>query len=136
MQSIDLTIEKIKDQLAVLEKKKQEEIKQEEEKRKFPLQVIEEIIEQKKEKKLKDQLAVLEEKKQEEIKQEEEKRKFPLQVIEEIIEQKKEKISRNRYSKSIPLARFYDEEKIKMLEPILWALHDLSKRVDTLEKRI
>ncbi len=86
--------------------------------------------------KLKDQLAILEKKKQEEMKQEEEKRKFPLQVLEELIEQKKEKISRNRYSKSIPLAKFYDEEKVKMLEPILWSLHDLSKRIDVLEKRI
>ncbi len=85
---------------------------------------------------LKDQLAVLEKKKQEEMKQEEEKRKFPLQVIEEFIEQKKEKISRDRYSKSVPLAKFYDQEKVEMLEPILWALRNLSERLDALEKRI
>ena len=42
----------------------------------------------------------------------------PLATLGQIIEEKKEQISRNSYSKSIPLARLYDEEKVAMLEPI------------------
>ena len=49
----------------------------------------------------------------------------PLAALGQIIEAKKEQISRNRYSKSVPLARFYDEEKVAMMEPIFNMLKDI-----------
>ncbi len=84
---------------------------------------------------LNERLAVLEKKKQDEIRQNEEKRKFPLQTLEKIIEDKKQKILQNRYSKNIPLARFYDVEKIEMLEPIHALLQSLNERVAALENK-
>ena len=58
----------------------------------------------------------------------------PLATLGQIIEVKKEKISRNRYSKSIPLAQFYDEEKVAMLEPIFNMLKDIQQRLTVLEQ--
>jgi hypothetical protein len=41
----------------------------------------------------------------------------------------------NSYSKSLPLARFYDQEKVGYLEPILDALKNIQERLDALEKK-
>ena len=84
---------------------------------------------------LKQRLAFLEEQKRIQIEKEIEKKANPLKVLEIIIDEKKKKIANNRYSKSIPLARFYDEEKISMLEPIFNMLLDIQKRLDVLENK-
>ncbi len=62
-----------------------------------------------------------------------EKKTFPLKTLESIIEQKKGQILRNRYSKSHPLARYYDQEKVEFLEPIFTMLKDIQLRLDKLE---
>jgi hypothetical protein len=84
---------------------------------------------------LKQRLAFLEEQKRILIEKETEKKANPLKVLEVIIDEKKKKIANNRYSKSIPLARFYDEEKVSMLEPIFNMLLDIQKRLDVLENK-
>lgn len=58
----------------------------------------------------------------------------PLATLGQIIEEKKQKISRNSYSRSIPLARFYDEEKVVMLEPIFNMLKNIQQRLEVLEQ--
>ena len=68
---------------------------------------------------LKQRLAALEEQKRVEAEKEAEKKENPMKVLETIIEEKKKKIENNRYSKSIPLAQYYDQEKVAMLEPSL-----------------
>jgi tRNA U34 2-thiouridine synthase MnmA/TrmU len=64
-----------------------------------------------------------------------EKTAFPLKTLEDILVEKKKQIERNSYSKSIPLARFYDQEKVDFLEPILNALRDIQTRLEVLEKK-
>ena len=71
---------------------------------------------------LKQRLSALEEQKRIEAEKDAENRANPMKVLEMIIEDKKKQIENNRYSKSLPLARFYDQEKVGMLEPILNAL--------------
>ena len=80
---------------------------------------------------LKQRLAVLEEQKRIEA----EKKANPIKILEVIIEEKKKQIENNRYSKSLPLARFYDQEKVAMLEPIFNMLVDIQRRLDALEKK-
>ena len=58
----------------------------------------------------------------------------PLKILETIIDEKKKQIERNSYSKSVPLARFYDQEKVTFLEPILDALKNIQQRLEALEK--
>jgi len=76
-------------------------------------------------------LAALEEQKRIEA----EKKAFPMKTLEGIIDEKRRQIERNSYSKSIPLARFYDQEKLAFLEPILNALKDIQERLDLLEDK-
>jgi polyphosphate kinase len=63
-------------------------------------------------------LAALEEQKRIELETASEKKAFPLKTLEGILDEKRKKIERNSYSKSVPLARFYDQEKLAFLEPI------------------
>ena len=84
---------------------------------------------------LKQRLAFLEEQKRIQIEKEAEKKANPMKVLEVIIDEKKKQIANNRYSKSIPLARFYDQEKLSMLEPIFHMLQDIQKRLDVLENK-
>jgi len=58
----------------------------------------------------------------------------PLATLGQIIEEKKQKINKNSYSKSIPLARFYDTEKVEMMEPIYNMLKDIQQRLTILEQ--
>ena len=81
--------------------------------------------------KLRERLAYLEEQKA----KEEEKKAAPLKLLEGIIDHKKECIKLNRYSKSLPLARFYDQEKVSFLEPIFNMLKNIQERLESLEKR-
>ena len=84
---------------------------------------------------LKQRLAALEEQKRIEAEKDAEKKANPMKVLETIIEEKKKKIENNRYSKSIPLAQYYDKEKVAMLEPILNVLQDIQKRLTALENK-
>ena len=84
---------------------------------------------------LKARLAALEDQKRIEAEKDAENRANPMKVLETIIDEKKKQIENNRYSKSLPLARFYDQEKVAMLEPILNALQDIQKRLMALENK-
>ena len=84
---------------------------------------------------LKQRIAALEEQKRIEAEKEAEKKANPMRVLEVIIEEKKKQIENNRYSKSLPLAKFYDQEKLAMLEPIFNMLVDIQRRLDALEQK-
>jgi hypothetical protein len=74
---------------------------------------------------LRQKLASLEEIKKIEEQKEIEKLKNPLKTLESIIDEKRNQIERNSYSKSIPLARFYDQEKLATLEHIINMLKNI-----------
>jgi len=59
----------------------------------------------------------------------------PLKILETIIDEKKKQIEANRYSKSIPLAQFYDREKLTMLQPTFDMLKNIQQRLETLENK-
>lgn len=80
-------------------------------------------------------LAALEEQKRVETEKELEKKTFPLKTLEVIIEEKREQIERNSYSRTLPLARFYDQEKLAFLEPIFNMLKDIQYRLEVLERK-
>jgi hypothetical protein len=80
-------------------------------------------------------IATLEEQKQKDMEIASDKKSYPLKTLECIINEKRGQIERNRYSKSLPLARFYDQEKVGYLEPILDALKNINDRLDVLEKK-
>jgi len=84
---------------------------------------------------LKQRLSALEEQKRIEAEKEAEKKANPMKVLENIIDEKKKQIERNSYSRSLPLAQYYDQEKVAMLEPILNALQDIQKRLTALENK-
>ena len=81
-------------------------------------------------------LATLEEQKRIDSETLSEKKAFPLKTLEGIIDEKKKQIERNSYSKSLPLARYYDQEKVAFLEPILNILKNIQERLDALEKNL
>jgi hypothetical protein len=80
-------------------------------------------------------IAALEEQKRIETEIASAKKEFPMKALEELIDEKRKQIERNSYSKSIPLARFYDQEKVAFLQPILDALKNINERLDALEKK-
>ena len=84
---------------------------------------------------LRARLAALEEQKRIEAETLAEKKAFPLKTLEGIIDEKKGRIERNSYGKSVPLARYYDQEKVAFLEPIYNMLKDIQTRLDVLEKK-
>ena len=63
-----------------------------------------------------------------------ERTEFPLKVLEEMINKKRKQIERNGYSKSAPLARFHDQEKVAFLEPIFTMLKNIQERLEVLER--
>jgi hypothetical protein len=58
-----------------------------------------------------------------------------LKDLEGIIDGFRKRLERNNYSKNIPLARFYEEEKVGFLEPIFNMFKDIQERLEVLEKR-
>lgn len=54
--------------------------------------------------------------------------------LELIIQAKKAQIERNSYSKSIPLAQFYDREKLEMMDAIYSILKSFDDRISATEK--
>ena len=83
---------------------------------------------------LRQRLATLEEQKRIETETALEKKAFPLKTLEEIIDAKRKRIESNSYSKSIPLTRFHDKEKLAFLEPIFSMLKNIQERLEVLEK--
>lgn len=84
---------------------------------------------------LKQRMAALEEQKRTEAEKEAEKEANPMKVLGDFIGEKKKQIENNRYSKSLPLARFYDQEKVSYLEPIFNMLKSINERLEALEKK-
>ncbi len=60
---------------------------------------------------------------------------YNFNIINDFLVEKKNAIKNNRYSKSIPLARYYDEEKVKYLEAIFNILHIFEKRIENIERK-
>jgi hypothetical protein len=83
---------------------------------------------------LRARLAALEQQKRIETETALEKKAFPLKTLEKIVDAKRKEIEQNSYSKSIPLARFYDQEKLAFLEPILTMLKNIQERLEVLEQ--
>jgi hypothetical protein len=83
---------------------------------------------------LRQKIEMLEKQKKAEDEKKAVKEANPLATLGQIIEEKKQKINKNSYSKSIPLARFYDEEKVAMMEPIYNMLKDIQQRLTVLEQ--
>jgi len=64
----------------------------------------------------------------------EEMKKTPQpKTLEEVRDETKNQLTK-KYSSSVPLARYYDEKKLEMLEAILDALKNIDKRLNILEK--
>lgn len=58
---------------------------------------------------------------------------YNFEVINNLLNEKKTAITNNRYSKSIPLARYYDQELVTHLEAIYNILQVFNERLDKLE---
>lgn len=56
-------------------------------------------------------------------------------VINDVLTEKKNAIINNRYSKSVPLARYYDQELVTHLEAIYNVLQIVDERLKKLEKK-
>lgn len=56
-------------------------------------------------------------------------------VINDILTEKKTAINNNRYSKSVPLARYYDQELVTHLEAIYNILQIVDERLKKLEDK-
>jgi hypothetical protein len=83
---------------------------------------------------LRQKIEMLEKQKKAEDEMKAAKEANPLATLGQIIEAKKQQISRNSYSSKFPLARFYDEEKVAMMEPIFNMLKDIQQRLTVLEQ--
>jgi hypothetical protein len=55
-------------------------------------------------------------------------------VISELLDKKKTAITNNRYSKAVPLARYYDQELVTHLEAIYNILQIVDERLKKLEQ--
>jgi hypothetical protein len=80
-------------------------------------------------------LAALEEKKRVETEIAAEKQANPLKTLESFLTQTTATIQRNSYSKSFPLAGFYDRRTVAYLEPIVEMLRRIEDRLDALEAK-
>ena len=84
------------------------------------------------------QLRILELEKQKKEKDESDK-KTPIdhnfKVINDLLTEKKTTINNNRYSKSVPLARYYDQELVTHLEAIYNILQIVDERLKKLEDK-
>ena len=56
-------------------------------------------------------------------------------VINDVLTEKKTAINNNRYSKSVPLARYYDQQLVTHLEAIYNILQILEERLKKLENK-
>ena len=84
------------------------------------------------------QLKILELEKQKKEKDESDKKlsiDHNFKVINDLLTEKKNAINNNRYSKSVPLARYYDQELVTHLEAIYNILQIVDKRLKKLEEK-
>ncbi len=84
------------------------------------------------------QLRILELEKQKKEKDESEKKTsidYNFKVIDNVLAEKKTAIINNRYSKSVPLARYYDQELVTHLEAIYNVLRIVDERLKILEEK-
>lgn len=58
---------------------------------------------------------------------------YNFEVINNLLNEKKTAITNNKYSKSVPLARYYDQELVTHLEAIYNILQVFNERLDKLE---
>lgn len=84
------------------------------------------------------QLRILELEKQQKEKDEGDKKtsiEHNFKVINDVLTEKKTNIKTNRYSKSIPLARYYDEQLVTRLEAIYNILQIVDERLKKIEEK-
>ena len=84
------------------------------------------------------QLRILELEKQKKEKDESDKKTsidHNFKVINDLLTEKTTAINNNRYSKSVPLARYYDQELVTHLEAIYNILQIVDKRLKKLEEK-
>ena len=84
------------------------------------------------------QLRILELEKQKKEKDESDKKtsiEHNFNVINDVLTKKKTAINNNRYSKSVPLARYYDQELVTHLEAIYNILQIVDERLKKLEDK-
>ena len=84
------------------------------------------------------QLRILELEKQKNEKDESDKKtsiEHNFTVINDVLTEKKTAINNNRYSKSVPLARYYDQELVTHLEAIYNILQIVDERLKKLEDK-
>ena len=84
------------------------------------------------------QLRILElEKQQKELEENDKKTsiEYNFKVINNLLTEKKTNIANDRYSKSVPLARYYDQELVTHLESIYNILQIVDKRLKKLEEK-
>jgi hypothetical protein len=84
------------------------------------------------------QLRILELEKQKKEKDERDKKTsidHNFKVIHDLLTEKKTAINNNRYSKSVPLAKYYDQELVTHLESIYNILQIVDERLKKLEDK-
>jgi hypothetical protein len=84
------------------------------------------------------QLRILELEKQKKEKDESDKKisiDHNFKVLNDVLTEKKTAINNNRYSKSVPLARYYDEQLVTRLEAIYNILQIVDARLKKLEEK-
>ena len=84
------------------------------------------------------QLRILELEKQKKEKNESDKKTsidHNFKVINDLLTEKKTAINNNRYSKSVPLAKYYDQELVTHLESIYNILQIVDERLKKLEDK-
>jgi hypothetical protein len=84
------------------------------------------------------QLRILELEKQKKEKDERDKKTsidHNFKVINDLLTEKKTAINNNRYSKSVPLARYYDQQLVTHLESIYNILQIVDERLKKLEDK-
>lgn len=84
------------------------------------------------------QVRILELEKQKKEKNESDKKtsiEHNFKVINDVLTEKKTAINNNRYSKSVPLARYYDQELVTHLEAIYNILQIVDERLKKLEDK-
>ena len=84
------------------------------------------------------QLRILELEEQQKEKDESDKKTsidHNFKVINDVLTEKKTAINNNRYSKSVPLARYYDQELVTHLEAIYNILQIVDERLKKLEDK-
>jgi hypothetical protein len=59
----------------------------------------------------------------------------PIGILEKLIIDKQDVLTRNRYSQSVPLAAYYDNEKLVLMKTLMDIIVDLDSRLVELEQK-